>query len=493
MRYSSLISRALRSVVPAAALVAAGCSVESLTVPNQNAPNLGGTQNSRAAVNLAVQGVIALSRNNLLNFVGSTANYGREYWLMQPQFGGTISGPYRDWNLYGLNGAGLWGGFFRNLRNVSVAKQVLDTASASLSGSEKLGARGVLYTIQGLDQLMVLLGRDTVGTVTDVSGDPTDIKPFVSRDSGFKFVTNILDSGLVALQGAGAAFPFTLAPGFTGGPGAGFAPGAVGFDASAPAGFIKFNRALKARVEAYRASIGCGAPCYTASLTALQASFFTGVAGFTKVNRSLGVYHVYSAATNDATNGLIPAGGQFNYVNVSIKTVPGVAADLRYVERVRTAALVGNVEGFTSDIEPTVYASFSTPVPIVRNEELLLKYAEANYFTGNTTEALAAINAVRTISGGLAARGAFANAADFKTELLAQVRLSLLLEGHRWVDTRRLLGNAGLTTLTGSYPAGVSEPAAYSVATALPVPQGECDSRNRTGNMALKGPGCPAP
>src|SRR5206468_10315023 len=101
------------------------------------------------------------------------------------------------------------------------------------------------------------------------------------------------------LQVGGSAFPFRLSPGFPGSPGAGCAGGAIGFDASTPAGFSKLNRALKARVETYRGSIGCGAPCYTAALTALQGSFFTGVAGFTNANRGLGVYHVYSAATND--------------------------------------------------------------------------------------------------------------------------------------------------------------------------------------------------
>lgn len=490
MRHSFINTRAIRAIVPAAVLLAAGCSADSLVVPNQNAPNLSGTQNSRAAVNLAVQGVLSLGASNLLNFMTGAASYGREYWLMQPQFGGTISGPYRDWKINSLNGGGLWGGYFRNLRNVTVAKEIIDTASASMSTSEKSAARGVLYTLQGLEQLYALLARDTVGTVTQVSGDPTDIKPFVSRDSGYKFVTAILDSGLVALQGGGASFPFTLAPGFTGSPGSGFASGAVGFDASTPAGFIKVNRAAKARVEIYRASIGCGAPCYTAALAALQASFFTGVAGFTKANRGLGVYHVFSASTNDVANRMIPAGGQFNYVNVSIKTVPGVTTDLRYLEKVRAAALTGAVEGFTSDIEPTVYAAFTSPIPIIRNEELLLRYAEATYFTGATTEALAAINAVRTVSGGLAPRGAFADATDFRNELLAQVRLSLFFEGHRWVDNRRLLGNPALNGLRLQYPSGVSEPSAYSVATALPVPQGECDSRRQSGNAALKGPGC---
>ena len=388
MRYSDFINRSLRAIVPGALVLATACSADSLIVPNKNAPNLGGTQNSRAAINLAVQGVLSTVRANTSNFITSAGAYGREYWLMQPQFGGTISGPYRDWKVNSLNGGGLWGGFFRDLRNITVAKEVLDTASASLTAAEKSGTRGVLYTIQGLEQLFLLLGRDTLGTVTQVTGNPTDIKPFVSRDSGYKFVTAILDSGLAALQGGGAAFPFTLAPGYTGAPGAGFAGGATGFDASAPAGFAKLNRALKARVEAYRGSIGCGQPCYTATLAALQASFFTGVAGFTKANRGLGVYHSFSAATNDVANGLYPAGGTFNYLNTALATIPGVAADARYGEKVRTAGQTGGVEGFVSTIEPTVYANNTSPAPLIRNEELILLFAEASYFTGATGPAL---------------------------------------------------------------------------------------------------------
>ena len=490
MRYSTSVKRALRATISVTVLLAGACSVDSLTVPNKNAPNLGGTQNSRAAVNLAVLGIMSLARNNEQGFLGNSAAYGREYWLMQPQFGGTISGPARDWKIASLGGGAMWGGYFRNLRNVAVAKQVLDTSTASMSSAEKSAARGVIYTMEALEQLHLILGRDTVGTVTRVTGTPTDIRPFVSRDSGYKFVTAILDSGLAALSAGGSAFPFTLPGGFIGTPGGGYSPGAVGFDASTPAGFAKFNRALKARVEVYRASIGCGAPCYQAALTALGASFFTGVNGFTRANRGLGVYHVYSAATNDVTNGYIPANGQFNYLNTSIKTIPGVTADLRYLEKVQPAALVGAVEGFTSDIEPTIYASFSAPSPIIRNEELILKYAEAQYFAGSQAEALAAINAVRTISGGLAARGPFADANDFKTELLAQIRLSLLFEGHRWVDTRRLLGNVLLQGIRFLYPAGVNEPSAYSVATSLPVPSAECDARKGTGDPALAGPGC---
>jgi len=87
-------------------------------------------------VNLAVRGTMSLAAGNLEGWITSSGNYSREYWLMQPQFGGTISGPYRDWKVNSLNGGGLWGQYFRNLRNITVAKQIIDTASGSITTAE---------------------------------------------------------------------------------------------------------------------------------------------------------------------------------------------------------------------------------------------------------------------------------------------------------------------------------------------------------------------
>jgi hypothetical protein len=126
-----------------------------------------------------------------------------------------------------------------------------------------------------------------------------------------------------------------------------------------------------------------------------------------------------------------------------------------------------------------VFPTLTTGIPIIDNEELILLRAEGRFFTGDAAGALADINAVRTISGGLAARGAFVSTDDFVTELLAQRRLSLLLLGHRWVDVRRFGRLADLP---------LSGPAFVLTANQV-VPQTECLARTRTGDPALA---CPA-
>ena len=113
----------------------------------------------------------------------------------------------------------------------------------------------------------------------------------------------------------------------------------------------------------------------------------------------------------------------------------------------------------------TIYESNTAPVPIIRNEELILLRAEARFFTGNTAGALADINLIRTTSGGLAPRGAFANAADFTTELLMQRRYSLMFEGgHRWIDARRF---GRLSTLPKALPT-------HNIQGRFPFPEAEC-------------------
>ena len=76
------------------------------------------------------------------------------------------------------------------------------------------------------------------------------------------------------------------------------------------------------------------------------------------------------------------------------------------------------------------------PIPIIRNEELVLIYAEVQAQLGNTTNATTAINRVRNA----ASLGNYSGATDLNsliTEILKQRRYSLYGEGHRWIDMRR--------------------------------------------------------
>jgi hypothetical protein len=87
-----------------------------------------------------------------------------------------------------------------------------------------------------------------------------------------------------------------------------------------------------------------------------------------------------------------------------------------------------------------IYPAPDSSVAIIRNEELILLKAEALFFgqPTNVTAAFAALNLVRTASGGLAPRAETTDMTTFVDQLLYERRYSLLFEdGHRWIDLRR--------------------------------------------------------
>ena len=235
-------------------------------------------------------------------------------------------------------------------------------------------------------------------------------------------------------------------------------PGFAGF--TTPTDFAKFNRALKARVEAYRGN-------YATVLTALNGSFISTTAPLT-----LGAYQSYSTGSGDTQNALFDPSGRAILAHPSIVTdaenKPDGTPDARLLAKVAQLPDPHTVQGVTSDRVFTIYNSNTAPLPIIRNEELILLRAEARYFTTDQVGALNDINFIRTTSGGLALRGPFVSQADFVAELLKQRRYSLLFEGgHRWIDTRRF---GLLSTLPKALPT-------HTVPSRFPFPEAECLAR----------------
>jgi hypothetical protein len=96
------------------------------------------------------------------------------------------------------------------------------------------------------------------------------------------------------------------------------------------------------------------------------------------------------------------------------------------------------LQGITSDLGFTIYDSLSAPIPIIRNEELILLRAEANIGLGDLSAAIADLDLIRTTSGGLPPYAGPITAEALLDELLYNRRYSLLWEGgHRWIDLRR--------------------------------------------------------
>ena len=174
-----------------------------------------------------------------------------------------------------------------------------------------------------------------------------------------------------------------------------------------PAAFVKFNRALKARVEAYRGN-------YAAVLTALNGSFLD-----TSGPLTAGAFQSYSTGSGDTPNALFDPAGRAILAHPSIVTdaehKPDGSLDARALAKVAKLPDPHTVQGITSDLVFTIYNSNTAPIAIIRNEELILLRAEGRFFTNDVVGALSDINLIRTTSGGLAPRGPFVNQADSPT------------------------------------------------------------------------------
>jgi hypothetical protein len=174
--------------------------------------------------------------------------------------------------------------------------------------------------------------------------------------------------------------------------------------------------------------------------------------------------------------------------NLGVQNQAGGAPDARYTQKILTLATPKSAANATIgvstnyDFTNNVYATNTSPIPIIRNEELVLLRAEARYYRADAVGAADDLNTIRTRAGSLAAilPTDIATEATFLDELLYNRRWSLLFEGHRWVDMRRF---GRVDTLPRDLPTHI-------IISQLPVPQGECLSRSQESTPDMRGPGC---
>lgn len=464
-------------VVGALGATLAGCA-DSLTVQNFQNPTVASVAaDPVAAVPLLATGVLRSDRGNMPNYVVGVGILGREAYFYSTTGDNTTAWLTADVNLIGTSSGGqsvaLWAGQYATARAAFITLQVIDAAGPAFTAPQRSAMQGLLHTEIALSLLYALNTRHTLGITVDVYDDPTKLAPFVSRDSALTFIAALLDRAQTELAAGGASFPFVLPSGF-----AGF---------TTPSTFAGFNRGLAARVNAYRASLGaagCGAArsaaCYQLVLAALQSSFLNATGSLTT-----GVFNVYSAASGDFAN---PISNQANTAYVAhAKADSGIQKradggnDNRFTAKVikLSSPRLPPLSGVPTNWDYSIYALRADPIAIIRNEELILLRAEARYFTGDQAGALADINLLRTKAGGLTARVLFMSDDDFLDELLYNRRLSLLFEGHRWIDMRRF---GRLNQLTLDLPSHI-------VVAGLPLPQLECLERANAA-ASLRGPGC---
>lgn len=402
----------LRNAALAVALLAGAC--KDATVPDLNNPSLEGVlvNPSRGQVQSMATGLIIGNRATLGPFVRDLEILGRDAYNLDAADPRWVTELLIQLDPGGF-GARYWTGPYRNVKGANVLLAAVPTATA-LTTAEQAATTGFAQTMKAYDLLLVEETRDVAGIASDAGASTDDLAPIVCRETALAAIATLLDAGATSLAAGGASFPFTLTPGF------------AGFDT--PATFAKFNRALKARVELYRAKKDASANAR--ALAALAASFVD-----TTKSLDLGVYHTYSLSAGDDVNPLYQDPATTNFRAHPSVRANAEAGDLR-VARKTAIGTDKTYQGVGSNVIFTVYSSPTSPLPIVRNEELILLRAEANINIGNLAEAQRDLNTIRVKSGGLPPR-VYATTTAALDDLLRQKRYSLLFEsGSRWIDAR---------------------------------------------------------
>ncbi|RFM27160.1 RagB/SusD family nutrient uptake outer membrane protein [Deminuibacter soli] len=399
---------------PATILLALACCMWSCKKDygNLNSPTAEQFLNnaSKSELNNLVSGTESGMRNNAALYLDDVGTIGREGYRFsgsEPRYVtdllGANSGTLSSSNFYITTP---WASHYRVIKNCNILIQSAANAT-TITDAEKKGYSGFAKTIKAYQLLLNLNLTDSNGIRIDVN-DPDHLGPIVGYDAALTTIALLLDSAKTDLTGAAVSFPL------------------AGFGSfSDAAGLVQFNRSLAARVAVYRQQ-------WASALTYLNDSFFSLNGDF-----NTGVNHVFGTGSGDQLN---PAFIPLNQAGEIRVAHPSYATDITPGDdRINKAPLrnaTASLNGLSSNRDVWVYTSSTAPMPIIRNEELILIYAEAKIALNSFPDAIVALNVIRTKHNLPAYAGAVTQNA-LTTEMLNQRRYSLFYEGHRWVDMRR--------------------------------------------------------
>lgn len=293
---------------------------------------------------------------------------------------------------------------------VKLGAQIIKEAAASttITDAERRGYSGVAKTFVAHELLMNLNLTYTNGIYINLAADNPASGPVIPLAAALDSIQRMLDDAGIVLKNS--VIP-ALPSGFKG-----------FYDA---AGFYKFNRALATRVAVYRQQ-------WADAYNALIESFFSLTGDF-----SAGPKHAFAMYQGDILNPCFIGRNQTGNVRLAHPSYATgtIAIDARLVKGIVRNSPVTQ-DGLTSNRDITIYVFNGSSIPIIRNEELVLLYAEIKAQQNQLPDALTALNRIRSYNNLSPYAGAVTQAAIL-TEMLNQRRYSLAFEGHYWVDMRR--------------------------------------------------------
>lgn len=414
-------------------IIVSSCNLDDIESPN--APTVDSFLNdaSEADVKLLAVGLEAVMRNDLEFHYQTVSIIGREYLdltQVDPRYTGELlKGPLDNNGFLTTRAFAAW---YKIVQSANLLITAVENSAVGFSDETKNGYYGYANTMKAYALMMVANRQWTNGIRVDV-GDGNNLGVFVTYEDALVEVMALLNTANTQLGSADPELGFALSDGF----GETGVMVLVGEQMEKEtflmtSGFAKFNRAIAARVAIYQGE-------KSMALTLLNNSFFDMTADL-----AIGTHHIFGSGGNDIMNAQFYIPNQDRYMAHDSFVADAEMGDNR-LSKVQLfdpeddpdeGPVTVSFDGLSADYQVVIYSSNTSPIDIVRNEELVLLYAEANIGTNNA-EAVAALNVIRNAAG-LAAYSGGMTDTKLETEMLAQRRYSLFGEGHRWIDLRRL-------------------------------------------------------
>jgi hypothetical protein len=388
------------------------CKVDVVNDPNNPGAGTISVNASLSELQNLVDGIESGMRDNLGNYFDGVGVIGREFYRY------STSDPRFTSDLLGKGSATLDGNTFyttnpfasryRVIKNTNILIKAFQNTKATITDAQRRAGIAYAMTIQAYQLLMVLNEQYGNGVRVDVS-DPDKLGPFLTKDASLNAIQDSLDKANLDLKGNSATLPFTTS-----------------LYSNVAGDFSKLNRAFAARVAVYRQD-------WALANTALSESFFNMTGDL-----NTGSWHLFSTAGGDQLNPQyfpLNSSGETRVVEPSFIT-DAAAGDKRVTAKTSKRTATAFQDGLQSDYDFWVYQTNVAPIALIRNEELILIYAETQAQLSNPVNAKNAINVIRSAAG-LSGYSGPTDLNNLIDEILDQRRYSLFGEGHRWIDMRR--------------------------------------------------------
>lgn len=379
-------------------------AIENPNTPTRGSLIVGATLDDLQFVTTGLESVM---RSDMEYYYWTVSSVGREYYDLRntdPRYTGELLGK----NDSPLDNNGFlttraYAQAFRVARTANDLITSVENSSTDLSSAQKEAIKGIAETYKVYSLLLELNRQYENGIRVDVV-DPDNLGPFLSYQDSLAELRKILESAATKVDGV-TKLPLSL----------------QNMGISSVSDFVQFQNALLARIAMYQND-------KVAVRSFLAKSFMVKDASM--LNK--GVFHPFGTSGNDIANPLFVK-GDANYMAHPSFVADAETGDNRVANKVKSVESV-SADDLSSGYRVSLYATNTTPVPLIRNEELILLNAEANIGTNNG-KALELLNLIRNAAGLDSVE--LTTDAELVDELLKQRRYSLFGEGHRWIDLRR--------------------------------------------------------